>query len=162
MTYTCTSCGDIYTESIPSVEHTIVNHPAFAPTCTENGVSAYQICGICYDFLSMPVPIPPLGHTWEHGLCITCCTPHDFEIESTPNTLRIFTGAKTNCSYLMVAMYDPLEKMSNLQIFSGDDIYEITLTRESIQGSTVKLFFLDENFAPTQKSETLSPAIPVL
>ncbi len=65
-TYTCTICGDSYTERIPATGHTskIVTVPA---TCTVAGME-YSVCEICGETLGTPTIIPATGHTtgeWE-------------------------------------------------------------------------------------------------
>ncbi|MBQ7670319.1 MAG: hypothetical protein IJS45_06315 [Clostridia bacterium] len=64
-TYTCTGCGETYTEQIPKLAHTwnagTVTTPA---TCKANGVKTYTCtaCGTTYT-----EQIPKLSHMWDEG-----------------------------------------------------------------------------------------------
>ena len=40
-TFTCSACGDTYTEDIPMVEKTWHKGDTVAPTCTEQGYTVY-------------------------------------------------------------------------------------------------------------------------
>ena len=46
-TYTCTICGDSYSEEIPAAHGNIIAVDATEPTCTENGNLAYWYCADC-------------------------------------------------------------------------------------------------------------------
>lgn len=60
-TYKCDICGDIYTEDIPTLDHTYED-TIVAPTCTERGYTEHKckVCGDTYkDYF-----IPALGHDY--------------------------------------------------------------------------------------------------
>ena len=64
-TFTCTVCGATKTEVIPATgEHTPVEVPAQAATCTEAGHTAGTKCSVCDTIISGMEEIPALGHTW--------------------------------------------------------------------------------------------------
>ena len=64
-TYTCRTCGDTYTESIPASEAHIYNDGVVstAPTCDKEGVKTFA-CMRCKAIKKES--IPALGHSWQH------------------------------------------------------------------------------------------------
>ena len=71
-TYTCTICGDKYTEAIPLKTHTVVSDNAVAPTCTKYGLSAGKYCSVCGRIFETQEKIEPLGH--DFGSVVTPAT----------------------------------------------------------------------------------------
>ncbi len=61
-TYTCTRCGDEYTEPIDAVGHIYEESVLYEPTCTKKGVKE-STCIVCGDVKLSA--ITPLGHTPE-------------------------------------------------------------------------------------------------
>jgi C1A family cysteine protease/DNA-directed RNA polymerase subunit RPC12/RpoP/predicted aconitase with swiveling domain len=91
MTYTCSRCGDTYTEAIPALGHTLTATAAKAATCTEAGNSAYWHCSVCGKYFSdaaatteitlASTVIPATGHSYTYvdngdgthtGTCSVC------------------------------------------------------------------------------------------
>ena len=66
-TYTCSDCGDSYTELIPATGHTEVELPAVAPTCTETGLTAGKKCSVCGAVTVEQTTIDALGHAFDDG-----------------------------------------------------------------------------------------------
>ncbi len=62
-TYTCSECGDSYTETIPKIDHTIVIDPAVEPTCTEDGLTEGSHCFRCGEVLIAQITLPVVDHT---------------------------------------------------------------------------------------------------
>ena len=61
-TYTCSNCGDTYTEAIPATGHTPVNGVVTTPaTCTATGVMTYS-CAVCGAPVTAEIPMIP--HTF--------------------------------------------------------------------------------------------------
>lgn len=60
-TYTCTICGDSYSESIPALGHDYHDSVTREPTCTVSGVLSHT-CSV--DGFSYNESIPALGHNW--------------------------------------------------------------------------------------------------
>lgn len=60
--YTCTICGDSYSESIPHLDHDYILSSIKDATCTENGENVYT-CTICGD--SYSETISTSGHNYE-------------------------------------------------------------------------------------------------
>ncbi len=58
-TYTCTLCGDSYTESIAPMGHDYVGKTTAVPTCTEDGTTTYTCSRCGHDYTE---PIPAMGH----------------------------------------------------------------------------------------------------
>ena len=63
-TYTCTNCGDAYTEWIPMLAHTVVEDKAIAPTCTQYGLSEGKYCSVCGKVFETQQKLEPLGHAF--------------------------------------------------------------------------------------------------
>ena len=77
--YTCSNCGDTYTENIVvSLGHFEYLVPGYAPTCTEVGYTDGYKCETCLEFTVPQEEIPALGHAEVitfAGTPATCTTP---------------------------------------------------------------------------------------
>ena len=69
-TYTCSKCGDSYSETIAKLGHDYITETT-EPTCTTDGVTVYTCftCGHSYR-----ESIPMLGHTYESEVFPPSCT----------------------------------------------------------------------------------------
>ena len=69
-TYTCSGCGDSYTDTIPASGHSYSSN-TIQPTCTEEGSVTYtcSVCGYCHTD-----PIPALGHGYSITETSATCT----------------------------------------------------------------------------------------
>lgn len=65
---TCSNCNEVETEVIPALdhEHTAVEIPAVAPTCTETGLTAGSKCSTCEAIIVAQETVPVLEHIVEH------------------------------------------------------------------------------------------------
>lgn len=71
MTYTCTRCGDSYTEEIAPLRHSwSETKPGQAPTCTSAGYTSYETCTRC-GYSNRDI-IPAKGHTFIGNTCEIC------------------------------------------------------------------------------------------
>ena len=109
-TYTCTICGDKYTEAIPLKTHTIVSDNALEPTCTKYGLTEEKYCSVCGKVFETQEKIEPLGHDFgsvvtpatltANGVithpCSRCDKAEASEVIYAPRT---FTLAKTSYVY---------------------------------------------------------------
>ncbi len=73
MTYTCTVCGDTYTEEIAKTEHTeseAVIENEVAATCTTDGAyDSVVYCAVCGEVISSEsITVPATGHNYDDGV----------------------------------------------------------------------------------------------
>ena len=67
ITYSCSRCGDTYTEAGPGTGHFPTPIPAVAATCTEGGKTEGSKCSVCGTVLTAQQATPALGHDWDEG-----------------------------------------------------------------------------------------------
>ena len=74
-TFTCSACGDTYTEDIPMVEKTWHKGDTVAPTCTEQGYTVY-ICDQDATLTENRDFVDALDHDWGEGVVtkVATCT----------------------------------------------------------------------------------------
>ena len=98
--FTCSVCGKSFTqETIPALNHAIVNHDAKAPTCTEIGWDAYETCSRC-DY-STYVEKSSLGHTMADATCVapsTCSVCGHTEGEALGHAIVNHDAKKETCT----------------------------------------------------------------
>ena len=68
-TYTCSGCGDSYTETIPALGHGY-SQSVIAPTCTAQGYTLYS-CSGCGDEYADSF-VAAAGHSYADGVCSVC------------------------------------------------------------------------------------------
>ena len=74
-TYTCSDCGDTYTETIPAKGHTEVIDKAVAATCTTDGKTEGSHCSVCGEVIRAQTVIKATGHnfgSWNTTKSATC------------------------------------------------------------------------------------------
>lgn len=92
-TYTCTKCGDLYTEEIPADGHDIVIDQPTEASCTKTGRTEGSHCRKCETILTIQKEIPAKGHSYKtntipattkkDGSMVTQCSVcQDIESES--------------------------------------------------------------------------------
>ena len=70
-TYTCSKCGDVYTESIAATGHNYVDI-VVPPSCEMNGYTKHQ-CSFCGAWGLNTDPVNPTGHSFDStGTCTAC------------------------------------------------------------------------------------------
>ena len=72
-TFTCSACGDTYTEDIPMVEKTWHKGDTVAPTCTEQGYTVY-ICDQDATLTENRDFVDALNHDWGEGVVTKAAT----------------------------------------------------------------------------------------
>ena len=70
-TYTCSVCGDTYTETTPATGHSY-NSVLTAPTCTDEGYTTHT-CSTCGDTYTDST-VPALGHDYVETISSATCT----------------------------------------------------------------------------------------
>ena len=70
-TYTCSVCGDTYTETTPATGHSY-NSVVTAPTCTDKGYTTHT-CSTCGDTYTDST-VPALGHDYVETISSATCT----------------------------------------------------------------------------------------
>ena len=71
-TYTCSACGDSYTEAIPSTGHTEAIDAAVAATCTSTGLTEGKHCSVCNTVLVAQTVVNTIAHNYTNGSCTIC------------------------------------------------------------------------------------------
>ena len=61
-TYTCSLCGDTYTEEIPQLDHVYTYETVTPPTCIDPG-ERKGVCSVCG--AEVVEDLEPLGHDWQ-------------------------------------------------------------------------------------------------
>ena len=69
--YAC-ECGAQYDETIPPLGHETEVRAGLAPTCTQAGYTEETVCSRCHTVLSSRETLPPLGHSYDNGVCVRC------------------------------------------------------------------------------------------
>ena len=64
-TFTCSGCGDTYTEEIDATGHTEVIDEAVDPTCTTSGLTQGSHCSVCKTPIVVQEFIESTGHSYE-------------------------------------------------------------------------------------------------
>ncbi|MBQ3183278.1 MAG: SH3 domain-containing protein [Clostridia bacterium] len=76
-TYTCTGCGDSYTEAIAQLTHKYSSAVTKAPSCTETGIMTYT-CSLCGNDYTESIAI--IDHSYALSgftvQCTSCSTPY--------------------------------------------------------------------------------------
>ena len=70
-TFTCSVCGDTYTEAIDALGHDKISHEAKAPTCTAIGWDAYETCSRC-DYTTYN-ELAATGHSYDEEVTAPTC-----------------------------------------------------------------------------------------
>jgi len=61
-TFTCSTCGNKYTETVPTKGHTPVTDKAVSATCTTAGKTEGSHCSVCNAVIKAQTTIPATGH----------------------------------------------------------------------------------------------------
>lgn len=72
MTYTCTLCGDSYTETLSTIAHTYDSGVVTTPTCTEDGYTTHT-CTVCGNSYTDSI-VEATGHHYDDGIETTAPT----------------------------------------------------------------------------------------
>ena len=123
-TYTCSVCGDTYTEEIAATGHDMTKVEAIDATCTENGNIEYYVCanedGVYYvdgdgtETYSEEEIIIKASHTWDEGtiivestctetgtieyICTVCGETKTEEIEATGHDMTEVAEVSATCT----------------------------------------------------------------
>ena len=104
-TFTCTTCGDTKTETIPSLGHTTELQGVSEPTCTETGYTGDEVCTVCGAIVEQGTEIPARGHEYTVTTTPPTCTKQGYT-----------THSCINCDHVFVDSFvDPLGHQTELQ-----------------------------------------------
>ncbi len=65
--YTCTTCGETKTETLPFGEHRIQVIPGTAPDCLSSGMTEGRFCSTCHEIFAQQEIVPRLGHDYNYS-----------------------------------------------------------------------------------------------
>ncbi len=87
-TFTCTVCGDSYTETIYAIGHTPVKDNAVEPTCTTTGLTEGSYCSACGETIVAQETINATGHIFCNNspTCIVCGIANPNYVAPQPST----------------------------------------------------------------------------
>ena len=79
-TFTCTKCGDVYTQTIAATGHSYKDI-VVPPTCENNGYTRHQ-CVNCGEWGLNTDPVNPIGHSYDAtGTCVNCGSYNSYYVQ---------------------------------------------------------------------------------
>ena len=96
VTYTCTVCGDSYTESTGSAGSHNYTAVVIDPTCTTGGYTTYR-CSLCGDVYQGD-PTDPIGHKYTKVVIRPTCTTQGYTTYSCQNCGSTYQSDYTNAT----------------------------------------------------------------
>ncbi len=112
-TYTCSGCGDSYTEEIAKKGHTEVVDAAVSASCTQTGKTEGSHCSECGEVICAQEEIPKTPHNYEERVtkpatcqetgiktktCRECQAEETGEIAKIPHTEEIDPAVAASCT----------------------------------------------------------------
>ena len=112
-TYTCSGCGDSYTEEIAKKGHTEVVDAAVSASCTQTGKTEGSHCSECGEVIRAQEEIPKTPHNYEERVtkpatcqetgvktktCRECQAEETEEIAKIPHTEEIDPAVAASCT----------------------------------------------------------------
>ena len=94
-TYTCSKCGDSYTESIEATGHSYTSKVTTAATCTTAGVRTYT-CSMCGS--SYTEAIAATGHSYKSVVTAPTCTAQGYTTYTCSTCGNSYKGTYTNAT----------------------------------------------------------------
>ena len=126
-TYTCSKCGDSYTESIAATGHSY-SASVTAPTCTTGGYTTYT-CSACGDSYQSDATAAT-GHSYVSGTCTVCGGADPDYVEPTVEYMNIYF--QNNWLWTDVSLYywgsaaeNPAWPGTAMQLYGNDGTYDI-------------------------------------
>ena len=151
--YTCTLCGDSYSQTIPAVDHSYTGVTTDA-TCTSAGQTVYT-CSVCGH--SYTETIAATGHSYVEGVCTVCgetmaVTASELTIDFSSAADRtsfsttqqiwakegfVLTNNKDNSTSNVADYFNPVRFYKNSTlIFSGTSIAKLEIVCSSSSYAT--------------------------
>ena len=93
--YTCTICGDSYTESIPALGHSYTE-TVIPPTCTEGGYTVH-VCERCTDSYT-DNQTEPTGHHYTDTVVAPTCDAEGYTVHTCPDCGDSYVDSYTEAS----------------------------------------------------------------
>jgi len=143
-TYTCSKCGDSYTESISALGHSYTSKVTTAATCTTAGVKTYT-CSNCGG--SYTESIAATGHNYVSGNC-TVCGAYDPNYTVTDTGFVLVTDASAITSggkFVIVALVDGTYKAMGTTLSSGKFAsVDVSVSNRIVTGSSLPVWTVEK------------------
>lgn len=141
--YTCSACGDSYTEMLPAHGHKSEVVSGKAVTCTEKGLTDGSKCAVCGEILNAQIEIPATGHADDDmdSVCDHCGTILGLVTVSADNIKVTETGVALRPNMVVDEIKSQL-KNENVNIVDKDGK---TIAANGKVGTGSKIQLVDGN-----------------
>ena len=95
VTYTCSRCGDTYTDELPLAEHTPTVINKVDATCSKEGYTGDTVCSVCNAVISKGSTIEKSAHDYDKQTVEPTCTEQGYTIYTCKNCNYSYKGDYT-------------------------------------------------------------------
>ena len=125
VTYTCSRCGDTYTDELPLAKHTPTVINKVDATCSKEGYTGDTVCSVCNAVISKGSTIEKSAHDYDKQTVKPTCTEQGYTIYTCKN-----------CNYSYKGDYTAVDE-NNHTLKYGVNKKAATCSEEGYTGDTV-------------------------
>ena len=125
VTYTCSRCGDTYTDELPLAEHTPTVINKVDATCSKEGYTGDTVCSVCNTLISKGSTVEKTTHDYDKQIVKPTCTEQGYTIYTCKD-----------CNYSYKGDYTPVDE-NNHTLKYGVNKKAATCSEEGYTGDTV-------------------------